>query len=275
MQKLFTVGVFKAIYGNLLICLISLFLINSCAPGGPQAFNAFSLQDDIAFGQQLSQEIANNPSEYPVLDRNKYAKAYQILEDMKNEILNSGYVTHKDDFEWKLHIIHNDKTLNAFVSPGGYIYIYTGLIKYLDTEDQLAGVLGHEIAHADRRHSTTNMTKQYGLAVVLGAVSGQNSAQLSQMVGGLIGLKFNRNTEADADAQSVLYLSKTKYQCNGAAGFFEKILTENPGQEPPQFLSTHPSSENRVRDINTRATEMGCSVKPSESNYQILKNSIP
>ncbi|MDX2305431.1 MAG: M48 family metalloprotease [Microscillaceae bacterium] len=275
MQKRFIVNTFKGIVQKLFFGLTVIFIINSCAPGGPQAFNAFSLQDDIAFGQQLSQEIANSPKEYPLLDRTRYAKAYQILEDMKNEILNSGYVSHKDDFEWKLHIIHNDTTLNAFVSPGGYIYVYTGLIKYLDTEDQLAGVMGHEIAHAERRHSTTNMTKQYGLAALIEIISGQNTSQLSQLVGGLIGLKFNRTTEADADAQSVLYLSKTKYQCNGAAGFFEKLLSEGNAQEPPQFLSTHPSSANRVQDINAKATEMGCSTKPSGSNYQLLKNSIP
>ena len=276
MKQLFTTGVFKAVFGNTLILLIPLVLAYSCAPGGTGAFNLFSIQDDIAFGQQLSQQIAQNPKEYPVLDRNKYAKAYRILEDMKNEILNSGYVTHKDDFEWKLHIIHDDKTLNAFVSPGGYIYVYTGLIKYLDTEDQLAGVMGHEVAHADRRHSTTNMTKQYGLAALLGALSGQNNSQMAQMVGGLIGLKFNRTTETDADAQSVLYLSKTKYQCNGAAGFFEKIMAEGGNsQAPPQFLSTHPSSESRVQDINAKATEVGCDKNPSNVDYQILKNSLP
>ncbi|MEO1653848.1 MAG: M48 family metallopeptidase, partial [Bacteroidota bacterium] len=198
-------------------------------------------------------------------------------ETMRDKMLNSGYIVHKDDFAWELYIIHDDNTLNAFVAPGGYIYIYTGLIKYLDSEDHLAGVLGHEIAHADRRHSTTNMTKQYGLSILTQLVSGNNqsSGQLAQMVGGLIGLKFNRNTEADADAQSVLYLSATEYQCNGAAGFFEKLMQEGNGQSPPQFLSTHPSSENRVQDITTRAQELGCSTTPSGKNYQLLKNAIP
>ena len=66
-----------------------------------------------------------------------------------------------------LRIIHDDSTLNAFCTPGGYIYIYTGILKFLDSEDEFAGVLGHEIAHADLRHSTRQMTKQYGVQILL------------------------------------------------------------------------------------------------------------
>jgi len=71
---------------------------------------------------------------------------------------------HKDDFAWQVKIIDDPETLNAFATPGGYIYVYTGLIKFLDTEDQLAGVMGHEIAHADLRHSTRQMTSSYGVS---------------------------------------------------------------------------------------------------------------
>lgn len=269
-------GIFARIYQSFFFVL-GCMILQACATAGPGSFNLFSVNQDVTFGQQLKQEIDSNPQQYPVLDRNKYAKAYQILETMRDKMLNSGYIVHKDDFAWELYIIHDDNTLNAFVAPGGYIYIYTGLIKYLDSEDHLAGVLGHEIAHADRRHSTTNMTKQYGLSILTQLVSGNNqsSGQLAQMVGGLIGLKFNRNTEADADAQSVLYLSATEYQCNGAAGFFEKLMQEGNSQAPPQFLSTHPSSENRVQDINAKARELGCKMTPSGNNYQLLKNAIP
>ena len=188
-------------------------LLIQCKAAGPGTINFFSLQDDIKLGQQLRDEIANNPTEYPLLDRNQYAKAYQHLQRITDNILNSGALTHRDQFEWKLHIIHDDKTLNAFVTPGGYIYVYTGLIKYLDSEDELAGVMGHELAHADRRHSTNNLSKQYGVSILLSIALGKNPNQLGQilqgMTGKLAGLKFSRATESDADAQSVLYLSKT------------------------------------------------------------------
>lgn len=235
----------------------------------------------MSLGQQMEQQIASNPQQYPVLDRVQYREAYGHLQRITDEILNSGEVTHRDMFEWKLHIIRDDNTLNAFVTPGGYIYVYTGLIKYLDTEDQLAGVMGHEIAHADRRHSTNNMTKLYGVQILVGALAGENSSLLTQMIGqvsgNLIGLSFSRNSEADADEYSVRYLSKTRYQCNGAAGFFEKILQEGNSQAPPQFLSTHPSSQNRVRDINAFAQSSGCNMQASDSqaNYLAFKRSLP
>ncbi|MCU0444988.1 MAG: M48 family metalloprotease [Microscillaceae bacterium] len=265
---------------TLLSLLGTLLVNNSCAPGGQGAVNLFSVEQDIQFGKQLRDEIANNPKEYPLLDPAKYPRAYQILQNITNKILNSGAIEHRNDFEWKLHIIHDDKTLNAFVSPGGYIYVYTGLIKYLDKEDELAGVMGHEIAHADRRHSTTNMTKQYGLQVVLGAAMGQNPGMMKQILGGLtgklVGLKFGRAAESDADAMSVQYLAKTDYNCAGTAGFFEKMMAQG-GQQPPQWLSTHPSHENRVNDIYAKAKELGCKATPiaNQNNYQELKRSLP
>ncbi len=253
--------------------------LQTCAPAGPGSLNFFSIDDDVKLGQQLQQEIANDPQQYPLLDRTQYAESYRYLEGIRDEILNSGNVTYRDQFAWQVYIIRDDKTLNAFVTPGGYIYVYTGLIKYLDTEDQLAGVMGHEIAHADRRHSTNNLTKQYGLSILLQMATGSNSSQVSQLLAGLagnvVGLSFSRKSETDADAMSVKYLSNTEYQCNGAAGFFEKILKEGNGQEPPQFLSTHPSSSHRVKDINALSQQLGCSVKPSGNNYQKFKNSLP
>ncbi len=260
-------------YTILIMSLLSLMALNSCTPGG-SAMNVFSIQDDIELGKQTAQQIANAPNEYPILDPSKHAEAYRHLQRITDNILNSGQVQYRNEFEWRVHIIHDDKTLNAFVTPGGYIYVFTGLIKYLDTEDQLAGVMGHEIAHADRRHSTNTLTKQYGVATLIGALAGQNSllGNISQQ---LIGLKFSRTAEQDADKYSVIFLSKTQYQCNGAAGFFEKILQEGNSQAPPAFLSTHPSSDSRVADINAEANAINCDTKPSGNNYQAFKNSLP
>ncbi|TAE74163.1 MAG: peptidase M48 [Bacteroidetes bacterium] len=264
----------------LFVIIVSLTLLQACAPGGKNAINVFSLQDDITLGKQLRDEIASKPKEYPLLSKQQFPKAYEHLQRITNNILNSGTLEHRNDFEWTLHIIQDDKTLNAFVSPGGYIYVYTGLIKYLETEDELAGVMGHEIAHADRRHSTANMTKTHGIETILSMILGKNPGMLGQVLGGMTGklggLRFSRDAETDADAQSVVYLSKTQYRCDGTAGFFEKMMAQN-SQQPPQWLSTHPSHENRVNDIKAKAQAIGCSVKSSanQSLYQDLKNSLP
>jgi predicted Zn-dependent protease len=267
----------KYLFKTLLLMMIPLVLC-TCTKDGK--VNIFSLQDDIKLGQQVRDEIASKPTEYPVLDRTQYASSYAFLENIKNNILNGGGVDNKDVFEWQLFIINDPNTLNAFVTPGGYIYVYTGLIKFLQNEDQLAGVMGHEIAHADKRHSTTNLTKKYGVSLLLDVVFGKNATGISgiakDVAGGLSGLSFSRATETEADAFSVEYLSKTSYQCSGAAGFFELIEAQG-GTNTPVWLSTHPSPDNRVEDIKAKAQSIGCktSVDTNVSDYQAFQNGLP
>jgi beta-barrel assembly-enhancing protease len=242
-------------------------------------FVIFSIEDDKALGKQVSEEIASKPDSFPVLDPAKYPVAYQKIRTITSKILNSGAVTYKNDFAWEVKIIRNDKVLNAFATPGGYIYVYTGLIKYLDTEDQLAGVMGHEIAHADQRHTSKQLQKLYGIQVLAQVILGENPSALESIVvnvaGGLSALRFSRDAEREADEYSVLYLKPTEYQCNGAAGFFEKMLAEGSSGRPPVFLSTHPDPGNRVQDINSKAASEGCKLSASGNNYQEFKNSLP
>lgn len=256
-----------------------IFFITNCDPNTGKA-NFFSIEDDIKLGMQVRDQILSDPQQFPILPESQYPEAYNHIRRIKDKILNSGKVVNRDNFAWETRIIRDDNTLNAFVTPGGYIFVYTGLIKYLDTEDQLAGVMGHEIAHADRRHSTRNLTKQYGMSIVLEMALGTRAGSLAQitkdLAGGLAALKFSRGMETEADSYSVDYLSHTEYQCNGAASFFEKILKESSNsQQQPVFLSTHPASDTRVMDINTKAKQMACSTAPSKNNYQAVKNSLP
>lgn len=237
--------------------------------------NIFSLEDDKKFGAQAEAQIAEDPTNYPILDSVKYPKAYGHIHRITDKVLNSGKLNHRNDFAWKVKLLKGDSTLNAFCTPGGYIYVYTGIIKYLDTEDQLAGVMGHEIAHADLRHSTDAMTQQYGLSMMFDVVLGKEST-LSALSQNLINLKYSRNHETQADEYSVIYLSGTPYQCNGAAGFFQKLTSKSPESTTPVFLSTHPGGASRIENINAKSASIGCSTTPVGGNtYQDFKNSLP
>jgi predicted Zn-dependent protease len=257
--------------------LISTLMIVSVFFQACQKPLLFGLQQQKALGLQVRDQILADPQTYPILDEKQYPQAYQYIRKITNNILNSGKVELKGQFDWEVRIIRDDKTLNAFCTPGGYIFVYTGLIKYLDTEDQLAGVMGHEIAHADRQHSARQLEKQYGVALLVEIALGKaNNEQLKQVVNGLIGLKFSRNHEYEADAFSVDYLAGTQYRCNGAADFFVKI-GESGGQQPPEFMSTHPNPGNRVEAINNKAKSINCSTnKPDiKTEYQKFKASLP
>lgn len=231
------------------------------APDG--GFNLFTVQQDRDLGLQVAQEIESNPEEYPILDSASNVAAYRYIYNVRNKILATGKVNHAKDFVWRVRIVKKDDVLNAFCTPGGYIYFYTGIIKYLENESQLAGVMGHEMAHADLRHSTRQMTKVYGVQLLMNVLLGDSSA-LAQVTTGLVGLKFSREHETEADRMSVEYLCATDYPADGGAGFFEKIQKEGAGS-PPEFLSTHPSPDNRIENYHNWAEAAGC---PGKQLYE-------
>ena len=238
--------------------------------------NLFTLDDDKQMGKQTDSTILANPGEYPVLNRAQYPAAYNYLLSIRDKILASGKVEHKDDFDWEVKIIKDDSVLNAFCTAGGYIYVYTGLMKYLDSEDQLAGVMGHEMGHADRRHSTIALTQQYGITTLLSIIFGNDPSLLAQVANSLIGFKFSKDHERDADAHSVIYLCPTEYNAAGASGFFEKLEASGQAGGTPEFLSTHPNPENRIASIKAKKSELGCTGTATKTTeYQQFLSTLP
>ena len=217
--------------------------------------NIFSVEDDIKLGAQVDQEIKADPTTYPILSRTdpNNARAYELLDNMVDQILDSadakGELNFRNEFLWEVYIINDDNVINAFCTPGGYIYVYTGLIKFLFSYDALAGVMGHEIAHADKRHSTDAMTRTYGIQLLFDIVFGRDQGAVTQIAQGMLNLSYSRKNETEADEFSVKYLSGTKYDCSGAARFFEQLEEQSEGGSVPDFLSTHPSPDKRVENI--------------------------
>jgi len=254
--------------------LLSLILWGSCKDDGLITQLLFPVENDITLGQQLDSTILANPADYPILDETLYPTAYGHIRRIRDIVLNTSAIEHRNDFAWEVKIIQDDSTLNAFAAPGGFIYVYTGLIKFLDNEDELAGVMGHEIAHADQRHSIDQLRQQFGVQLLLEIVLGENQGVLTQVVAGLLALSFSRDDEAEADEFSVIYLCETDYNASGAAGFFEKIEAAG-GSGVPEFLSTHPDPGNRVADIHAKEVELGCTGTLTQGQYQDLLNSLP
>ncbi len=267
----------KIMYLGLFILYMSAFSGCSSTKDAISNFNLFSIQDDKNLGKQVASEIDNNSEEYPLLDSSRNVTAYKYLYAIRDRILSSGKVTHKNDFSWRLRIIKDDATLNAFCTPGGYIYVYTGLIKYLDSEDELAGVLAHEIGHADLRHSTNQMTKLYGVDALLGLIGGKEDYKLlKSLTESIVGLKFSRSNESDADEASVTYLCPTDYPADAGAKFFEKMEAAGKGSSIPVWLSTHPDPKDRIAHFHVVATSLGCQgEKTYKQRYQKLKNALP
>ena len=258
---------------NIVLTFITIGFLSSCSflKNSWNDLNLFPVTQDIELGKQVSAEIEANPAEYPILKQAGNESLYAYLNDITKKILATNLVDYSRDFAWKISIINDPKTLNAFCTPGGYIYVYTGLISYLDSEDQLAGVIGHEMAHAANRHSTKQLSKSLGLQILLDAALGKQEV-IKQVSTALISLNFSRANETQADSFSVKYLCPTQWNSMGSAGFFRKI----EGQAtPPQWLSTHPSPVNRVKAIETKAKELNCKGKETNtSKYAQIKDLI-
>lgn len=258
---------------SLVILSVTLVFASSCRDEDGDV-NIFTVQQDKEFGAQVSAEFEKDPN-IKILDSASNVSIYKYIYGLRDSILKTGLVRYKDLFPWRIRIIKNDTTLNAFCTPGGYIYFYTGILKFLESEDQVAGVMGHEMAHADKRHSTDAMTREYGIQLLLDVVFGQNKGQLARIAAGLGSLKYSRKAETEADMFSVEWLYQTAYNAKGAAGFFQKMI-DMGAQNPPQFLSTHPNPDNRVKAIEDKWTALGGKVgQDFKSRYVAFKATLP
>ena len=239
------------------------------------SINIFTIQDDKELGLQVVQELEND-STIQILDSATYPNAYKYLYNLRDSILVHNELNYENDFTWRIRIIKNDTTLNAFCAPGGYIYFYTALIKYLESEDQLAGVMGHEMAHADLRHSTDALTRQYGLSVLFDIIFGRDKGQLVRVAAQIKLLQYSRENESQSDMYSVTWLYPSAYNAKGAAGFFQKLIDQGQSGGAPQWLSTHPNPDNRVQAITEKWQALCCKVGQTfTQRYNAFKASLP
>ena len=254
-----------------LICLLLSFSSCKTLKEGWDNLNLFPVSQDVELGKQVYLEINSNQAEYPELPEQGNEVLYKYVRDIVQKIIKAGKVEYANDFPWKVTIINDPNTLNAFATPGGYIYLYTGLIGFLDSEDQLAGVLGHEIAHAAKRHSTKQLSKTLGIQILADAALGKQE-MIKQVATALLSLSFSRAHETDADSMSVVYLCPTGYHAAGASGFFKKMENQ---PVPPTWLSTHPNPKNRIQNIDGKHTRLGCTGKDkNEKEYQKIKQLV-
>jgi len=208
--------------------------------------NIISTDEEIRLGKSLAVEIEK---EQTVLDNPALAK---YVSEIGTRV--AAY-SERPDIPYSFTVIDNDDSVNAFALPGGPIYVYTGLLRHAGNEAELAGVLGHEVAHIAARHSTEQLTKAFGYSllaeVVLGKDPGATTAIARDIIGSLSMLKFSRNDEIEADRLGVRYLFQAGYSPNAMSSFMQK-LGELQTQSPSRvlnLLSTHPLSNDRLNAI--------------------------
>ena len=186
----------------------------------------------------------------------------RIQDSISEYFYQSGLPDPTVNFDWEYILIDNKKVKNAWCMPGGKIAIYTGMLEITKNENGLAAVMGHEIAHAVAKHSVERASRSILLNTstqLIDILSGGKLSQVNRATGmntvGLlsqIGLMnpFSRKQESEADYLGLIFSSLSGYDIRETVKIWERMQKTNKGKEPPQFISTHPSSANRIKNIN-------------------------
>jgi predicted Zn-dependent protease len=215
---------------------------------------------DRAAAQQYAQTIAA-ARQKGLLDRDP--AEIERVRTVANRLIVQTGAFRKDapGWKWEVHLITSDQ-LNAWCMPGGKMAVYTALIQKLKlTDDELAAIMGHEIAHALREHGRERVSQQLAASLAVGVASaalglGQGGSQLADLVAQVtFTLPNSRLHEQEADRIGVELAARAGYDPRAAVSVWQK-MTRADGGSPPQFLSTHPSPESRIKDLEVYAQKV-------------------
>ncbi len=211
-------------------------------------------------------------------DENSLNKIKEIGKKMEasisNYFLKENLIDPTSNFEWEYILIDNDKVRNAWCMPGGKIAVYSGMLEITKNINGLAAVMGHEIAHAVAKHSIERASRNVAVNVitqVTDALTGGKLSTVNRTTGiNTIGLltrmgimnPFNRKQETEADYLGLIFASLSGYDIRETIHVWERMKEANKGKTPPEFLSTHPSPENRKKKIENWINEITLNYPP-------------
>ena len=228
--------------------LIVIFLMCSTLSCGASQFGRgaadtlFPVSDENKLGAELSAEIEKELK----LSTDAQLNAYVASLGTRTVAAAKGTVPAGIKFTFK--VVDDPNTVNAFAMPGGYIYVYTGLLKKSENEAEVMAVMAHEVAHVTRRHIAQRLVATHGLQSLLSVALGENPGLVSEIATGVIAngylLKHSRDAETDADAVGIEYTVDANYSPQGYVTFFDKLAAD--AAAVPAFLSTHPDPKGRA-----------------------------
>lgn len=223
---------------------------------GQRQFNIVSESQEISIGQQAHQEIIR---EFGVYDEKP--ELARLVQDIGHRLAAASERPH---LPWQFTVL-DSPMVNAMALPGGYIYITRGMLENINSEDELAGVLGHEIAHVTARHSAQQISKaqlaQFGLmlgSVIAGPQATQQYGQFAELGLGLLFQRYSRQHETQADLLGTGYLARANYNPVGAERMLMTLqrMNKNPASGIDRYFMSHPDPAKRVRDVRAKVAEL-------------------
>jgi len=221
---------------------------------------AVSEADEIKIGHQVEAEVAKK---YGFV--NDPAKTRYVREIA----LKLAHVSERPNLPWTYHIVQ-DASVNAFAAPGGFVFVTKGLLPFVKSRDELAFVLGHETTHIAHRHAVDlaqkQMEMQFGAILISQLLFGgsMTAYQLSQIASGLLGAKYSRDKEYEADHYGVIFAKKAGFDPRASVSFFERLrgLEQKQGAIGTAFAS-HPPTPDRIKAVRNELRQMGYRIAAS------------
>jgi predicted Zn-dependent protease len=245
-----------------IVSLITYFSSQSTNPVTKETQHiSMTPEQEIAMGLQAAPEVAD---EFGGLDQSQADQ--QRVKQIGQGIVDNS-VAGTTPYEFNFHLLADAETVNAFALPGGQVFITRALYDRLPSDDELAGVLGHEIGHVVGRHSAEQIAKAQltqGLsgAAVIAACDPNNpngcvaASQITALVGQLINMRYGREDELESDWLGVCFMNDTGYNPEQLVRVMEVLESASGGQRQPEFLSTHPDPGNRIARIQENLQQM-------------------
>jgi predicted Zn-dependent protease len=238
------------------LCLTHLGCASGKGAGRTVADAILPPRQEIELGKQMSAEVEQD---LKLLD-NPAITAW--VKRIGISIAKAGRKDIPKGIQFTFKVVDDDETVNAFALPGGYIYVYTGLLKKAENESEIAAVMGHEISHVTRRHIAQRLTAMYGISALASVALGKNPGLLAELVANVAAngylLKHSRDAERDSDAYGMRYMVAAGYSPVGYATFFTK-LAQSPS--PPAIVSSHPNPRERVANAQKRIARYNSKVR--------------
>jgi predicted Zn-dependent protease len=254
--------------GKLLIALI-IVIISVVSYCSSSAYNPVTEEDqyvgltvdqEIALGLQSAPEMA---AQFGGVDPSQEGQA---LVDRIGEKIVASTAASDTPYKFEFTLLADPETINAFALPGGPVFITEALLERLETEGQLASVIGHEIGHVVARHSAEHLAKAQLTQGIAGAAviaaydpehpnSSQQAAAVTAMIGQVINMKYGREDELESDRLGVRFMAESGYDPRSMIRVMEILAEADTGSRPPEFFSTHPNPENRIQRIQAAIEE--------------------
>ena len=243
-----------------------LFLIIGLAMAGFQAFKYFTnTQENTITGEQqrvqwtVDEEVQLGIQSAPQMARQHGGlhpdqRAQDMIDQIGFRLVQSVNKVANSNYKFDFHLLADPNSVNAFALPGGQVFITQALFQRLSSEDQLAGVLGHEVGHVVHRHGAERMAKSgfiQGLiqSVMIGSGGSQGVAQVANVIGNYTSMKYGRDQELESDDFGVYVMMEAGYDPLELIKVMDVLEKASGGSKTPEFQSSHPSPENRREEI--------------------------